>query len=94
MVTPEAAVLVKANLKLQLLTARVALMSGQKATAAEDIAAVLQNVTRLTDPMSAPVQRTVDALQKAQAAIAALYVPSPQASLAALTALAVTAPGR
>ena len=94
MVTPEAAVLVKANLKLQLLTARVALMSGQKATAAEDIAAVLQNVTRLTDPMSAPVQRTVDGLQKAQAAIAALYVPSPQASLAALTALAVTAPGR
>jgi uroporphyrin-3 C-methyltransferase len=94
MVTPEAAVLVKANLKLQLLTARVALMSGQKATAAEDIAAVLQNVTRLTDPMSAPVQRTVDGLQKAQAAIAALYVPSPQASLSALTALAVTAPGR
>jgi uroporphyrin-3 C-methyltransferase len=94
MVTPEAAVLVKANLKLQLLTARVALMSGQKATAAEDIAAVLQNVARLTDPMSAPVQRTVDGLQKAQAAIAALYVPSPQASLAALTALAVNAPGR
>ena len=94
MVTPEAAVLVNANLKLQLLTARVALMSGQKATAAEDIAAVLQNVARLTDPMSAPVQRTVDGLQKAQAAIAALYVPSPQASLAALTALAVNAPGR
>lgn len=94
MVTPEAALLVKANLRLQLLTARVALMSGQKATAAEDIAAVLQNVTRLTDPMSVSVQRTVDGLQKAQAAIAALYVPSPQASLAALTALAVTAPGR
>jgi len=94
MVTPEAAVLVKANLKLQLLTARVALMSGQKVTAAEDIAAVLQNVARLTDPMSAPVQRTVDGLQKAQAAIAALNVPSPQASLAALTALAVNAPGR
>ena len=94
MVTPEAAVLVKANLKLQLLTARVALMSGQKATAAEDIAAVLQNVTRLTDHMAAPVQRKIDSLQKAQAAIAALYVPSPQASLAALTALAVTAPAR
>jgi uroporphyrin-3 C-methyltransferase len=93
-VTPEAALLVKSNLKLQLLTARVALMAGQKSTAAEDIAAVLQNVTRLTDPMSAPVQRTVDGLQKAQAAIAALYVPSPQASLAALTALAVTAPRR
>ena len=29
-----------------------------------------------------------------KAAIAALYVPSPQASLAALTALAVNAPGR
>jgi uroporphyrin-3 C-methyltransferase len=94
MVTPEAALLVKANLKLQLLTARVALMSGQKATAAEDIADILQNVTRLTDPMSPPVQLTVDGLQKAQAAIAALYVPSPQASLAALNALAVTAPGR
>jgi len=94
MVTPEAAVLVKANLRLQLLTARVALLTGQKATASADIAAVLASITRLTDPMAAPVQATVDGLQKAQAAIAALYVPTPQASLAALNALAVATPVR
>ena len=88
MLSPENAWVLRENLKLRLLSARLAVLSGQKQTALADISAVLQGIALYADPAAPSVVGLVGDLQQLQTTIAALHVPIPQSTLAALTSVA------
>ncbi len=88
MLSPENAWVLRENLKLRLLSARLAVLSGQKQTALADISAVLQGIALYADPAAPSVVRLVGDLQQLQTTIAALHVPIPQSTLAALASAA------
>ena len=88
MLSPENAWVLRENLKLRLLSARLAVLSGQKQTALADISAVLQGIALYADPAAPSVVGLVGDLQQLQTTIAALHVPIPQSTLAALASVA------
>ena len=88
MLSPENAWVLRENLKLRLLSARLAVLSGQKQTALADISAVLQGIALYADPAAPSVVGLVGDLQQLQTTIAALHVPIPQSTLAALASAA------
>ena len=88
MLSPENAWVLRENLKLRLLSARLAVLSGQKQTALADISAVLQGIALYADPVAPSVVGLVGDLQQLQTTIAALHVPIPQSTLAALASAA------
>ena len=88
MLSPENAWVLRENLKLRLLSARLAVLSGQKQTALADISAVLQGIALYADPAAPSVVGLVGDLQQLQTTIAALHVPVPQSTLAALASVA------
>ncbi len=88
MLSPENAWVLRENLKLRLLSARLAVLSGQKQTALADISAVLQGIALYADPAAPSVVGLVGELQQLQTTIAALHVPIPQSTLAALASVA------
>lgn len=88
MLSPENAWVLRENLKLRLLSARLAVLSGQKQTALADISAVLQGIALYADPAALSVVGLVGDLQQLQTTIAALHVPIPQSTLAALASAA------
>jgi len=88
MLSPENAWVLRENLKLRLLSARLAVLSGQKQTALADISAVLQGIALYADPAAPSVVGLVGGLQQLQTTIAALHVPIPQSTLAALASVA------
>ncbi|MCH9846947.1 MAG: uroporphyrinogen-III C-methyltransferase [Betaproteobacteria bacterium] len=88
MLSPENAWVLRENLKLRLLSARLAVLSGQKQTALADISAVLQGIALYADPAAPRVVGLVGDLQQLQTTIAALHVPIPQSTLAALASAA------
>ena len=88
MLSPENAWVLRDNLKLRLLSARLAVLSGQKQTALADISAVLQGIALYADPAAPSVVGLVGDLQQLQTTIAALHVPIPQSTLAALASAA------
>ena len=88
MLSPENAWVLRENLRLRLLSARLAVLSGQKQTALADISAVLQGIALYADPAAPSVVGLVGDLQQLQTTIAALHVPIPQSTLAALASAA------
>lgn len=88
MLSPENAWVLRENLKLRLLSARLAVLSGQKQTALADISAVLQGIALYADAAAPSVVGLVGELQQLQTTIAALHVPIPQSTLAALASVA------
>lgn len=88
MLSPENAWVLRENLKLRLLSVRLAVLSGQKQTALADISAVLQGIALYADPAAPSVVGLVGDLQQLQTTIAALHVPIPQSTLAALASVA------
>ena len=88
MLSPENAWVLRENLKLRLLSARLAVLSGQKQTALADISTVLQGIALYADPAAPSVVGLVGDLQQLQTTIAALHVPIPQSTLAALASAA------
>ena len=88
MLSPENAWVLRENLKLRLLSARLAVLSGQKQTALADISAVLQGIALYANPAAPSVVGLVGDLQQLQTTIAALHVPIPQSTLAALASVA------
>ena len=91
LLSPEHAWVLRENLKLRVLNARLALVGAQHDVAAQDLAAVAQSVTQYGEPGATDVQALLEKLQSLQASIQGLQVPMPQSTL---SALATAAAGR
>ena len=91
LLSPEHAWVLRQNLKLRVLNARLALVGAQHDVAAQDLAAVAQSVTQYSEPGSTDAQALLEKLQSLQASIQGLQVPMPQSTL---SALATAAAGR
>ncbi len=91
LLSPEHAWVLRENLKLRVLNARLALVGAQHDVAAQDLAAVAQSVTQYSEPGATDVQALLEKLQSLQASIQGLQVPMPQSTL---SALATAAAGR
>ena len=91
LLSPEHAWLLRQNLKLRVLNARLALVGAQHDVAAQDLAAVAQSVSQYGEPGAFDVQALLEKLQSLQAGIQGLQVPVPQSTL---SALATAAAGR
>lgn len=88
LLSPEHAWVLRENLKLRVLNARLALVGAQHDVAAQDLAAVAQSVTQYGEPGATDVQALLEKLQSLQASIQGLQVPMPQSTLSALAAAA------
>ncbi|MDP4608077.1 MAG: uroporphyrinogen-III C-methyltransferase [Burkholderiaceae bacterium] len=84
LLSPEHAWLLRENLKLHVLDARLALVGAQHDVAAQDLATVAQSVAQYGESGAPQVQQLLDKLQRLQASIQGLNVPMPQSTLAAL----------
>ena len=91
LLSPEHAWVLRQNLKLRVLNARLALVGAQHDVAAQDLAAVAQSVAQYSEPGSTDAQALLEKLQSLQANIQGLQVPMPQSTL---SALATAAAGR
>jgi len=88
LVAPQQAFWLRQNLKLQLLNARLALLSRQMTAARSDVAAAQRAVQRYFDPEASATQTMLQALTKAQGDMKGGDLPRPDETLAALVAAA------
>lgn len=88
LLAPEQAFLLRENLKLRLLNARLALLTRQHEAARLDLAATLQAVQRHADTRQRRAQLAMELLQQVQAQVRPISWPRPDDSLAALAAAA------
>jgi uroporphyrin-3 C-methyltransferase len=88
LLSPEHAWVLRENLKLRVLNARLALVGAQHDVASQDLAAVALSVSRFGSPGAVEVQALLEKLQSAQASIQGLQVPMPQSTLGALATAA------
>ena len=88
LLSPEHAWVLRENLKLRVLNARLALVGAQHDVASQDLAAVALSVSQYGSPGAVEVQALLEKLQSAQASIQGLQVPMPQSTLGALATAA------
>lgn len=88
LLAPEQAFLLRENLKLRLLNARLALLSRQHEAAKLDLSAALAALQRHADTRQRRAQMAVELLQQVQAQVRPVSWPRPDDSLAALAAAA------
>jgi uroporphyrin-3 C-methyltransferase len=88
LLSPDQTFFLRENLKLQLLNARLALLSRQFDTARNELAAVSASLNRYFDPASRRVQSAATLLQQLQAQIKTSETPRIDDTLAALATAA------
>lgn len=88
LLSPDQTFFLRENLKLQLLNARLALLSRQVDTARNELATVSASLNRYFDPASRRVQAAATLLQQLQAQIKTAEAPRIDDTLAALTTAA------
>ena len=88
LLSPERAWVLRENLKLRVLNARLALVGAQHDVASQDLAAVALSVSQYGSPGAVEVQALLEKLQRTQASIQGLQVPMPQSTLGALATAA------
>ncbi|MGK6309347.1 uroporphyrinogen-III C-methyltransferase [Variovorax sp. DT-64] len=88
LLSPDQTFFLRENLKLQLLNARLALLSRQFDTARNELATVSASLSRYFDPASRRVQAAATLLQQLQAQIKTSEPPRIDETLAALTTAA------
>ncbi len=91
LVAPEQAWLLRENLKLRLLNARLALLSRQFDTAQSDLRDAQSALARYFDGAAAPVREARELLRQVAAQARQVNVPRPDATLAAIAAVSATA---
>jgi uroporphyrinogen III methyltransferase/synthase len=84
LVTPDQGYFVRENLKLRLLSARLALLSRNETTLKSDLAAAQNALTRYFDNSSKKTQTVSDLVKQVQAASAAVELPNLSTSLQAV----------
>lgn len=85
--TPEQAYFMRENLKLRLLSARLALLSRQRDVVQTDVSEVKRLLTQYYDPQSQRVVAALETLSQVQAAAQQVAAPRPDDTLSALAAL-------
>lgn len=91
LLAPDQTYFLRENLKLKLLSARLALLAGQVAPARNELASVTASLNRYFDPASRRVQAAATQLQQVQALVRAAEPPRIDETL---TALAAASAGR
>jgi uroporphyrin-3 C-methyltransferase len=86
LVAPEQAYVLRENLKLRLLNARLALLSRQYDTAQTDLRDVRSALERYFDRSARPVQMATETVRQISGQARLVIVPRPDATLAALAA--------
>lgn len=87
LVSPDQAGILRENLKLRLLNARLALLARQEHAWKADLAAVEQAIPRYFDPQAAPTQSALTLLKQIQDTDISIELPSLNESLAAVRAV-------
>lgn len=90
LVSPEQAFFLRENLKLRLLNARLALLSRQFDTAQADLRDALSALERYFDRSARRTTHAIELVKQVAAQARQVVVPRPDATLAALTAVAGT----
>ena len=88
LIAPEQAYFLRENLKLRLLNARLALLSRQYDTAQADLRDALAALERYFDRSARRTTQAIDLLKQVSAQAQQVVVPRPDATLAAIAALA------
>lgn len=88
LIAPEQAFFLRENLKLRLLNARLALLSRQFDTAQADLRDVLAALERYFDRSSRRTANAIDLVQQVSSQARQVVVPRPDATLAAIAAVA------
>ena len=88
LIAPDQAFFLRQNLKLRLLNARLALLSRQFDPAQSDLRDALAVLERYFDRSSKRVQNTTELVRQVSAQTRQVVVPRPDATLAAIAAVA------